>query len=280
MQKILLILTGISVFISCTKNSSKTSDQSQTSPVLTSITGDSADFYFVYENGQVTDVLARYDDGGHYLGDSSYAPYAHLSYDSVNYIKATSMDESAGYAYTEYFLNENKLPLKIIIHFRYGAKDVVNFFYNPQTNLLDSVHDTNDSIYFVRAYMQYNDADITGIRILQPFLDRNSEQDFKYEYDKTTPNIFKTLDPLWYIYHTPLGTYNAQNSWVDMNYDKYAKLFSQNTFTQIHDSYSNYNTYWDTLHYTLNSADKLESEWYNAEQNHVRHYNYNNLTLY
>jgi hypothetical protein len=208
MQKILLIVTSISVFMSCIKNSSKTSNQLQVSPVLTSITGDSADFSFVYENGQVTDVLARHDDGGQYFGDSSYAPYAHLSYDNANYIKATSADESAGYDYTEYFLNENKLPLKVIIHFRYGAKDMVDFFYNPQTNLLDSVHDTNDSIHFTSAYIQYEDADITAITILEPLPFSNTivEQDYKFKYDKTTSNIFKTMDPLWYIYKEPFGT--------------------------------------------------------------------------
>jgi hypothetical protein len=275
MQKLLFLLTGISVFISCTKNTLQTSDQSQEPSTLVSITGDSADFSFIYEDGRVTDVMARHNDGGNYFGDSSYAPYAHLSYDSANYVKATNTDPRSGYAYTEYFLNENKLPLKIIIHFKYGI-DVVDFFYNPQTNFLDSIHDTNDSIYFTRAYMQYDGEDIASITILETFLNGTIEKNIEYRYDKTTPNVFKTPDPLWYIYYMPFGTYNTQSSWIQMNHEDITRLFSQSTFTQIRSYYSLYNAYWDTLHYTLNSTGSLETEWYSLSPDHIRYYNYSN----
>ena len=275
MQKILFFATAIIVFMSCTKNAQKTS-QSQTASNLISITGDSADFSFVYENGQVTDVLARHNDGGHFFGDSSYTPYAHLSYDSVNYIKATSMDPNSGYVYTEYFLNNDRLPLRIIIYFNFNATDVVDFFYNSQTNLLDSVHDTNDGINYVSAYMQYDDADITKTTLSKAYFNHTIEQHNEYVYDKSIPNVFKTLDPLWYIYHKPFGTYNALNSWVEMNNTDLARLFSQFTYTQVHSEYWMPDNYSDTLHYTLNSAGNLESEWYNSDTSYIRHYNYSN----
>ncbi|HVX28350.1 MAG TPA: hypothetical protein VHB70_18530 [Parafilimonas sp.] len=279
MQKTLFIVTIVTAFMSCTKSSSKISDVSQDSLTLTSITGDSADFSFVYTDGIVTDVLARHDGGFLRSDDSFYVPYAHLSYDSANYIKATSMEEeNPNYDYTEYFLNEDKSPKKIIIHFRdNGAIDIVDFFYNPQTNLLDSVHDTNDGINFTSAVVQYDGADVSTITITYPYFFNGVKPQTltQYTYDKSQPNVFKTLDPLWYVYKEPFGTYNYQTSWAQYNFEMYAKLFSQNTFTQIRSDYYVHND-WDTLQYTLNSAGKLQQEWYTSNPNYIRHYNYGN----
>ena len=277
MQKLLLLLISTSTFVSCTKNASKTSNLSQDSTTLISITGDSADFSFGYEDGKVTDVLARHDDGIPYGGDSFYALYAHLSYDSVNYVKVTSTEEHPNYSYTEYFLNEDKTPKKIIIHFRNNeVTDVVDFFYNSRTNLLDSVHDTNDGgTNFTSAYMHYDGEDITSAEVKYTYGTNTFTRPTEYIYDKTQPNIFKTLDPFWYIYDMPFGTYNYQTSWVQFNFWIYSKLFSQHAFTQIRSNYY-FNNDWDTLHYSLNSAGKLEKEWYSSYPAHITQYNYGN----
>ncbi|HYK45065.1 MAG TPA: hypothetical protein VEV83_07850, partial [Parafilimonas sp.] len=238
---------------------------------LISITGDSADFLFAYENDTITDVLARHDDGQQSI-DTTYSPYAHIRYESNNYIKATSPADS--FYYTEYFLNADHLPSQIIMHFdKWGNKDVVDFFYNPSTNLLDSVHDTNDGVHFTRAYMEYDGYDITRIKTTFPYFTGLIENNSEYDYDKTTPNVFKTTGSLFYIYQIPFGTYNFINSWVVYHQELIVKMFSHSTFNNMR--YSNAGYDWqDTMHYTLNTEGKLETVSYENEPNYILRYNY------
>ena len=275
MKQSLHFLLGIVVLTSCTKNADHSHDRSSASTTrIISITGDSADFLFAYENDTITDVLARHNDGWQWI-DTNYSPYARIMYEGNNYIRATSPVDS--FYYTEYFLNDDHLPLQIIMHFdKWESKDIVDFFYNSSTNLLDSVHDTNDGIHFTRAYMEYDGDDITRIKTTFPYFDTGLiEHNSEYEYDKTTPNVFKTTGSLFYIYQIPFGTYNFINSWVVYHDELIVKMFSHSTFNNMRGSYSNANYDWqDAMHYTLNSDGKLETVSYEMEPNHILHYNY------
>lgn len=280
MQKLLSILIVATVFISCTKNTQKTSDVNTETAKLISIVGDSADFYFVYTDNQVTEVRTRSNDGAtHGNNDTSldyYMPYAYLSYEGDHYVKATAADTNySGYKYTEYFLNDSRLPVKIIIHFIRDTEDVVDFFYNPQTNLLDSVHDTNNSgASFTSLYPQYEGEDITQITLsYQTYRGDTIHVESEFTYNNTQPNVFKTITPLWYIYKTPLGTYNAEDVWSSFHSEWLAKIFSQHTIDKVHvDNWAG-DDYWKLKSYTLTGKGQLEKEWYDTV-NWGLYYNY------
>ncbi|MGI8950777.1 MAG: hypothetical protein ACR2FN_04230 [Chitinophagaceae bacterium] len=253
MKQILILLFFICVVLSCRKNiDTFTPNVDGDTTKLISITNDSINFSYSYTNNRMTDIYI------HYINSPDSNHYAHLDY-SDNYIKVSDLQ---GLNYTEYFLTDLKLPLKIVKYSDYSINpETINFFYKPGTNLLDSVNDIHAQNTYAHYELNYDGENIIEIK---QFIN-SLESDFSYSYDTSTPNIFRQTDSLLYVYTNPFGGVGGGGIVGSDFFGYFPKLFSASTFkTVTYRVAEGAPNLTDTLNYTLNNKGKISSEGYNS----------------
>lgn len=259
MNKVLFLLTLAFAFCTCKKSTTSLASASKEDLTrIISISSDvdtSANFFYSYTDNRITDIYLFYQN----LLDSFH--YAHLDYSGDNYIKVSDPQKTELH-YTEYYLNDLKLPLKIIKHSDIlDEKETINFYYKQGTNLLDSISDSSVHGYYSMHYkFNYEGQNISKILITQSYPGGSGEYNLNYTYDISTANIFKYTDSLLYVYTDPFAQ-QISTTYIPQNF--FANTFSESTFHTIlytGDPFS----YSDTISYTLNSDGKISSLGYNG----------------
>jgi hypothetical protein len=128
-------------------------------------------------------------------------------------------------SYVEYYLNGSELPLRIVRH-DVESNSEMNFSYNPQTHLLDSVVDKYDWSN-TRYTFQYENSNIVKLIRKTKYWDQEQPftDTFSYTYDES-PNAFQKADPLLYIYSNPFAEMSTFNM-----IPYFPQIFSANTIT-------------------------------------------------
>jgi hypothetical protein len=265
MKTFLTLLCFVFFLFSCEKNNIIT--QPVNTSKLMSITSadpnddSSANYFFYYAGNRVTDIYWK----SRSTNDSFHL--AHFDYVDDNYIKVTMPTDEL--LYTEYYLNNFKLPVTIIKHSGSLEPETLNFSYKQGTNLLDSVNDSRIAGYYSMHYaFNYQEDNISDILITQPFSGGSGNYSLHYTYDLSTPNIFKHTDSLLFIYTDPFAS-QISTTYIPHNF--FANLFSASTFETISFIGDPFN-YSDTLNYTLDIDDKISSLGYNGYSRFIYSY--------
>jgi hypothetical protein len=198
---------------------------------------------------------AYYTDGKISVLQSSGSSQWRFEYKG-DYVKATEVPFSSFY---EYFLNNSKLPIRIIQHYHQSNKGELNFFYKSGTIILDSaVWTVAWAPFKVKYSFTYSGGNINEISIDNFNADGTvSKTNFSYTY-YTTPNIFRSTDSLLYIFINPQADLNFHNQLF-----YFSKIFSAATF-KTYSYFDGIKLNRGTLYYTTNSVGKVSKEWYDG----------------
>jgi hypothetical protein len=199
---------------------------------------------------------AFYTDGKITVLQSSDGSQRRFEYKD-DYVKVTEFPYSS---YYEYFLNNSKLPIRIIKHYDSTYKGELNFFYKAGTVILDSAVLTEAWALPIKTKYSftYSGGNINQISIDYFNADGTvSKNNFSYTY-YTAPNIFRSADSLLYIYVNPQADLSFHNILF-----YFPKIFSASTF-KTYSYFDGIKQNGGTLNYTTNSLGKVTKESYNG----------------
>jgi hypothetical protein len=158
----------------------------------------------------------------------------------------------------EYFLSSANLPLRITRTYNGGDISEMAFFYKNGSTILDSAVSVRSRQYIIKNEytFTYDGENIKEMKNLNFYFDgRTSIDTFSYTY-RNTPNVFRSTDPLLYIYINPQADERFHNQ---LSY--FPKIFSASTFASFSDRDGLVRKE-SIMNYTTDAKGRITKEWY------------------